>query len=104
MTLEELRKKVIFQNSIDVWIASCEEKNSDWNNSENYKNFIKHLKDKNVNLKKYSLCVSDSESMDEHDREKAKFAETLSEDQDPDGETYTVKLNDSTLEIIRSFQ
>ena len=104
MTLDELRKKVIFQNSIDVWIALCNEKNNDWNNSENYKNFIKYLHDKSLNLKKYSLCVSDAESMDELARKKAKFAETLSENNDPNSDTYTVKLNDPTVEIIRNFQ
>lgn len=103
MTLDELRKKVIFQNSIDVWIAACSEKNIDWQNTASYKDFIKYLHEKNLNLKKYSLCVSDAESMDEHDREKAKFAETLSENHDPNGDTYTVKLNDSALEVIRNF-
>ena len=104
MSLDELRKKVIFQNSIDVWIALCHEKNNDWNSSDNYKNFIKYLHDKSLNLKKYSLCVSDAESMDEHARKKAKFAETLSENNDPNGATYTVRLNDPTVEIIRNFQ
>ena len=103
MTLDDLRKKVIFQNSIDVWIAVCGEKNIDWNNHDNYRNFIKYLHDQNLNLKKYSLCVSDAESMDEFERTKAKFAEILNENQDPNGATYTVKLNDSALATIRAY-
>ena len=104
MTLDELRQKVIFQNSIDVWIAMCEEKNMDWNQEEEYKKFIKYLHDNSLNLKKYSLCVSDAESTNEQERKKAKFAEALSESQDPNGAAYTVKLNDSALNTIRSFQ
>ena len=104
MTLDELRQKVIFQNSIDVWIAFCNEKNHDWNNTDNYKKFIKYLHEQNLNLKKYSLCVSDAESMDEHARQKAKFAESLSESNDPNGATYTVKLNDPTVQTIQNFQ
>ena len=103
MSLDDLRKKVIFQNSIDVWIAACSEKNIEWDNQDSYKNFIKYLHDQNLNLKKYSLCVSDAESMDEFARKKAKFAEILSENQDPNGATYTVKLNDSALETIRAY-
>ncbi len=37
MTLEDLRKKAIYQNSIDTWIAVCEEKNIDWYETEHYK-------------------------------------------------------------------
>lgn len=104
MNLDDLRKKVIFQNSIDVWISACDEKNTNWQEPENYKKFIKFLKSENVNLKKYSLCVSDAESMDEFDRKKAEFAETLKESNDSDAETYTVKLNDSAISVIRNFK
>jgi hypothetical protein len=34
MSLDEIRKKVIFHNSVDVWIAACAEKNASWNNPE----------------------------------------------------------------------
>ena len=79
-------------------------KKTDWFSPDNYKSFIKYLHEKNLNLKKYSLCVSDAESIDEHERKKVKFAETLSESHDPNGETYTVKLNDPTVDVIRNFE
>ncbi len=44
MTLDELRKKAIYQNTIDVWIAASEEKNHDWYETEDYKKFIAYLK------------------------------------------------------------
>lgn len=30
MSLEELRSKAFFQNTIDVWIMCCQEKTWDW--------------------------------------------------------------------------
>jgi len=104
MTLEELRKKVIYQNSVDVWITFCAEKNIVWDDQENYKKFIKYLHDENLYLKKFPFCVSDSESINEQDRVKAKFAESLSESEDPNAAAFTLKLNNSTLETIRNFR
>jgi hypothetical protein len=30
MTLEELRQKAFFQNTVDVWIMYCAERDWDW--------------------------------------------------------------------------
>ena len=37
LSLDSIRKKVFFHNSIDVWISACDEKNIDWFDTENYK-------------------------------------------------------------------
>ena len=103
MTLEDLRQKVIFQNTIDVWIKLCEEKNMDWNVAEHYKQFIVYLQNKDLSMKKFPLCVSDGDSKLESTRQKVKFAEILSEENNPQSATYTVRLTDSTLEVIRNF-
>jgi hypothetical protein len=103
MTLDDLRQKVIYQNTLDIWIGACEEKNIKWNETENYKKFIDYLLKQNLNMKKFPLCVSDSDSQLELDRKKAKFAEILSEKKEPNCATYTVRLNDSTLDLIRKF-
>ena len=103
MTLDDLRQKVIYQNTLDVWIGVCEEKNFKWNETESYKKFIDYLLNQNLNMKKFPLCVSDSDSQLELDRKKAKFSEILSEKKEPNCTTYTVRLNDSTLDLIRKF-
>ena len=103
MALDELRKKVIYQNTIDVWIGVCEEKNLKWDEPENYKKFVKYLLNQNLQMKKFPLCISDAESTLEISQKKAKFAELLSEENDPKSSTYTVRLNDSTMELIRNF-
>jgi hypothetical protein len=103
MTLDDLRQKVIYQNTIDVWIGACEEKHINWNETENYKKFIEYLLNQNLSMKKFPLCVSDGDSKIESTQQKVKFAEVLSEEKDPNSATYTVRLNDSTIDLIRKF-
>ena len=101
MSLDEIRKKVIFHNSVDVWIAACGEKNISWTNPENYKKFIAYLLKNNLNLKAFNLCSHEAGATEE---EKTKFAETLAETKDdPNSLTYTIKLSDSALDIIRNY-
>jgi len=101
MSLDLIRKKVIFHNSIDVWIAACTEKNISWTNPQDYKKFIAYLLENNLNLKAFNLCTHEAGATGE---EKTKFAEILSETKDdPNSLTYTIRLNDSALDIIRSY-
>ena len=101
MSLEEIRKKVIFHNSVDVWIAACDEKDISWTNPEDYKKFIAYLLKNNLNLKTFNLCSHEAGATEE---EKTKFAETLAETkEDPNSLTYTIKLSDSALDIIRNY-
>ena len=101
MSLEEIRKKVIFHNSVDIWIAACGEKDISWTNPEGYKKFIAYLLKNNLNLKAFNLCSHEAGATEE---EKTKFAETLAETKDdPNSLTYTIKLSDSALDIIRNY-
>lgn len=103
MTLEDLRKKVIYQNTLDIWIKACKEKNIKWNETENYKKFIDYLSNQNLSMKKFPLCVTEADLTPE-DKEKANFAEILSASNDPNSSTYTIKLSDSAINLIRKFQ
>ena len=101
MSLDVIRKKVIFHNSIDVWIAACTEKNISWTNPQDYKKFIAYLLENNLNLKAFNLCTHEAGATEE---EKTKFAEILSDTKDdPNSLTYTIRLTDSALELIRSY-
>ena len=104
MTLEELRKSAIYQNTIDVWIAACEEKNIDWYETENYKKFIDYLIKNQLKMQKFPLCVKETGGMYERGRDKTKFAEILSESEEPNAAAYTIKLNDNAIELIRKFE
>jgi len=101
MSLDDIRKNVIFHNSVDVWIAACLEKHKSWKSPEDYKKFISYLLKNNLNLKAFNLCAHEAGATDE---DKVKFTEVLSETKDdPNSLTYTIKLNDSALNLIRSY-
>jgi hypothetical protein len=103
MTLEDLRKKALFQNTIDTWIMFCEENNVDWYSAEKYKKFIAHLLQNGLKMQKFPLCIKESGGMYQRGRDKTQFAEALSQSTDPNAAAYTVKLNDETIKIIRQF-
>ena len=102
LALDIIRKKVFFHNSVDVWISACEEKNTDWNNTENYKMFIEYLLKNNLQLKAFNLCAHEAGATEE---EKTKFTESLAEEKNtnPNAATYTIKLNDKSIDLIRKF-
>ena len=102
LALDVIRKKVFFHNSVDVWISACEEKKIDWNNTDNYKKFIEYLLKNNLQLKAFNLCAHEAGAVEE---EKTKFTELLAEEKNsnPNAATYTIKLNDSSIDLIRKF-
>ena len=102
LALDVIKKKVFYQNSVDVWISACEEKNIDWNSTENYKKFISYLLKNNLQLKAFNLCAHEAGAVEV---EKTKFTELLAEENNtnPNAATYTIKLNDKSLALIRKF-
>ena len=55
LALDVIRKKVAYQNTVDIWIAMCQEQNVDWNNTEMFKKFIAYLLQTKLTMKKYPL-------------------------------------------------
>tara|TARA_B100001123_G_C14997709_1_gene902235 strand:+ start:243 stop:575 length:333 start_codon:yes stop_codon:yes gene_type:complete len=102
LALDVIRKKVFFHNSVDVWISACEEKNIDWYDTENYKKFISYLLKNNLQLKAFNLCAHEAGATEE---KKTQFTELLAEEKDsnPNAATYTIKLNDKSIDLIRKF-
>lgn len=100
--LEELRKKAIFQNTVDVWIALCNEKGREWNDVKGYRAFINHLMKNNVRMNRFPLCVKDTGGY-ERSKDKVVLLEALSAMNTQDALVYVVKLDDNTLKIISSF-
>jgi hypothetical protein len=103
MSLEQLRDKAFFQNTIDVWIAYCEEKKLEWYDPEAYRRFIRHLNSKGLKMAKFPLCIKESGGMYERGKDKAVFLEQLSKLSSDDAAAYTVKLSGEVLSVIRSF-
>ena len=104
MMLEKLRDKAFFQNTIDVWIAYCEEKENDWYNVEGYRNFVNYLNSNGLKMQKFPLCVKESGGMYERGKDKAKCLEELSHYSDSDSSAYTLKLSGDVIDKIRSYE
>ncbi|OLC91522.1 MAG: hypothetical protein E6K87_00175 [Thaumarchaeota archaeon] len=103
MTLEELRNKALFQNTIDTWIMLCEEKNTDWYSAEKYMKFVSHLFQSGLKLQKFPLCIKESGGMYQRGKDKTQFAEMLSQSTDPNAAAYTLRLSDETIKLLREF-
>jgi hypothetical protein len=103
MTLEELRQKAFFQNTIDVWIVYSEERGWDWYNIDAYRSFIEHLSSKGIKMEKFPLCVKESGGTYERGKDKAQFLDYLSKISSADAAAYTVKLTSETIRAIRLF-
>ena len=104
LALDVIRKNVAYQNTVDIWIAMCQEHNVDWNNTEMYKKFIAYLLQTKLTMKKFPLCIKESGGNYERGQDKTKFAEELSESNDEKSAVYTIKLNDTAINIIREFK
>ena len=103
MTLEELRQKAFFQNTVDVWIMYCEERNWDWYDTDGYRRFISHLNSRGIRMQKFPLCIKESGGMYERGKDKAQFLEQLSKFSSDDAAAYTLKLSGDVIAAIRSF-
>jgi hypothetical protein len=103
MTLEQLRQKAFFQNTIDVWIMYCAEHDWDWYDVDTYRRFITHLGSKGVKMQKFPLCIKESGGMYERSKDKAQFLDLLSKIPSDDAAAYTLKLSDDVIAAIRSF-
>ncbi len=103
MTLEILRDKAFFQNTIDVWITLCNEKNWPTYDTNSYQKFIQYLNNKNIKMQKFPLCIKESGGMLERGKDKAKFLDQLSTLSSEDTAAYTIKLSDETINLIRNF-
>ena len=104
LALDNIRKKVVYQNTVDIWIAMCQEQDTDWNSTETYRKFIAYLLKTNLVMKKFPLCIKESGGNFERGQDKTEFAGKLSESNDENSAVYTIKLNDAAMNIIREFK
>ena len=103
LALDNIRKQVVYQNTVDIWIAACQENGINWDDTQKYKKFIAYLLENNQKMKKFPLCVKESGGDYERGMDKTKFAEILSESNDENSAVYTIKLDDVTIDLIRKF-
>ncbi len=100
--LEQLKTRALFQNTIDVWIALCNERGLEWYNVDGYRAFIRYLLSKNVKMDRFPLCVKETGTY-ERSRDKVALLDELSKLNTQDAQVYIVKLDENTLNVIRGF-
>jgi hypothetical protein len=103
LSLEELRDKAFFQNSIDVWIMLCDEKKWEYSEIKNYLKSIGHLFSNNIKIQRFPLCIKESGGMYERGKDKTAFLENLSKIQSDNASAFTIKLTEKTISTIRNF-
>ncbi|MBM3897260.1 MAG: hypothetical protein FJ358_01870 [Thaumarchaeota archaeon] len=84
-TLEELKTKLIFQNTMNIWIVLCRENGWERRDYAHYAEFIKYLHENEIQLKK------------------APQGHPVKDFEGKPIETYTIKIDKRVIEIIRSF-
>lgn len=103
MMLEKLRDKAFYQNTIDVWIAFCEERGIDWYNIEGYRSFINFLNSNGLKMQKFPLCIKESGGTFDRGIDKARFLDALSKVYSEDASAYTIKLSPDNISTLRKF-
>ena len=103
LILEELRKKALYQNSIEIWIGISEEKKIDWVNTDNYQKFIAFLLKNELSMKQMTICFDESDNASYGGHSKKAFANNLTAINDVNSHCYSIKLKDSAIELIRTF-
>jgi hypothetical protein len=103
LSLEELREKAFFQNSIDIWIMLCEEKNWEYSDITNYLKFIDYLFANGIKTQRVPLCIKESGGMFERGKDKTSFLDRLSKVQSDNASAFTIKLTQSTIDKMRGF-
>ena len=103
MTLEELRDKAFFQNTIDIWIMVCNENGINSYDPDKYLKFIDYLNSSGLKMQKFPLCIKESGGTFDRGIQKAKFLDSLSKISSEDASAYTVRLSSNNIATIRKF-
>jgi hypothetical protein len=83
--LEDLRKMLLYNNTLDVWMAFCSERKSDWKSLDRYQNFLEHLKTSGVKLDVSVVCPP------------------IKGFSEKPPKAFNIKLDEPTIQKIRSF-
>jgi hypothetical protein len=54
--VEELRQSLLYNNTLEIWMALCTERGKEWRNMEGYTQFLDHLSKQGVKLDLSVVC------------------------------------------------
>jgi hypothetical protein len=83
--LDELRHALLFNNTLDVWVALSSERSSEWRNLEEYNRFLDHLSKSGVKLDASVVCPP------------------IKGFSDKPPKAFNIRLDETTIQKIRQF-
>jgi len=96
LSLDELRKKLLYNDLLDVWLALCDEKGLDWRDKMAFERFISHIQRHGVAIRELGVCIPEEGRKGELLRIISDGTSTL--------RTRVIKLDEKVLALIRSFE
>lgn len=80
-----MKQHLLYNNTLDVWTALCAERSVDWKSLEGYSKFLEHLKSQGVKLDVSVVCPP------------------IKGFSDKPPKAFNIKLDDATVQKVRSF-
>ena len=96
MTLEDLRKSLLYNDVMDVWIALCEERGWNWNDFRGYFRFLEYLQGAGVSVNELGVCAQER-------GKKAALVRAISHLRNTPLRTQVVKLDERVIATARGF-
>ncbi len=84
--VDELRQNLLYNNTLDVWTALCNERGREWRNIEGYAKFLDHLSKSGIKLDVSIVCPP------------------IKGFSEKPPKAYNIKLDDATVNRIRHFE
>ncbi len=84
--IDELKQFLLYNNTLDIWMALCNERGRDWKNLNDYQRFLDHLAREGVKLDMSVVCPP------------------IKGFSDRPPKAFNIKLDSPTIQKIRSFQ
>jgi hypothetical protein len=84
--VEELRQSLLYNNTLEVWMALCTERGKEWRNIDQYGKFLDHLSKAGVKLDLSVVCPP------------------IKGFSEKPPKAFNIKLDNATITKIRSFE
>ncbi|HLI46992.1 MAG TPA: hypothetical protein VKU94_07360 [Geobacterales bacterium] len=100
--MSQLRKDILFHNTVDVWIHFCEVYKVDWGDIQSYLDFINYLSSLGIRMNPMNLCIKETGGMYQRGKKKADFLDALTKLK-KGRPVYTIKLDKELEEKINEY-
>ncbi|MBH58922.1 MAG: hypothetical protein CMO19_00695 [Thaumarchaeota archaeon] len=68
MSLEKLTEKLLYNSIVEVWIALCNDNNTEWNDIQLFNSYVNFLKSNDFEIKSLGVCPTGSGLKEEYEK------------------------------------